>query len=358
MDTSMIYLLTNITTMKNNIKLTLVAMIATTFGAFAQSISSNSYVRNENNRDVTYHLFWNPQVGNSQLYSWSPTEAKYTAAVIGLPSNPLQGVKGKVWVNSYVNQGKSFHLYWDTKTGKAQLYSWDGTKYAGAVNGLPDAPLPGAKGEVLIRSYVNNNVAHHLFWDTETGATQLYRWNGAEAKYTAAVIGLPTNLLPGAKGKIMINSYVRDGVASHLAWDTETGNSQLYLWNASQAKYTVAEIGIPANPLPNAKGEIMVRSYLNNNKVFHLFWDTETGSSKLYSWNDAERKYTAAVTNLPETPLQNVKGKIMVNSYVNNGKTFHLFYDTESGASKVYSWDASQAKYTAAQFDLPQEPLK
>ena len=154
-------------------------------------------------------------------------------------------------VNSYVNSGKTFHLFWDTKTGNSKLYTWEIGRYKATEIGLPDNPLGKVEGEVLIRTYIRpengKEVTYHLFWDNKTGNSQLYSWNAPAGAYRAAEIGLPNNPLGTVKGEVRVNSYVNSGKTFHLFWDSQTGDSQIYTWEAGGYKAT--QIGLPKNVL-------------------------------------------------------------------------------------------------------------
>jgi len=67
----------------------------------------------------------------------------------------------------------------------------------------------------------------------------------------------------------MINSYVNAGITHHLFWDNKTGKSQLYKWNSKASKYIAAKIGLPEKPLDDIKGTVMINSYIKVEKSHH-----------------------------------------------------------------------------------------
>lgn len=158
--------------------------------------------------------------------------------------------------------------------------------------------------------------------------------------------------------QVMSNTYVKSDKTYHLFWDTKTGNSQLYSWDSYESKYVAGKIGLPDNPLGEVKGKVMVNTYIKSGKTYHLFWDTQTGNSKLYSWDSYDSKYVAGKIGLPNNPLENVEGDVMVSTYVKSGKTYHLFWDTKTGDSQLYRWDSDKSKYVTGQVGLPDGPLK
>jgi hypothetical protein len=160
-------------------------------------------------------------------------------------------------INCYYDQNdkKSYYIAWDIKTGTSIQYYWDGTqhKYLPFEINLPAQPVPGATGNVLYDVYYdyNDQKAYYIAWDTKSGKSVQYYWDGSQHKYAAFEINLPENSLPGHTGEVMIKVYYssEDGKAYYVVYDTNGGKSIQYYWDGSQHKYLPFEINLPEKPL-------------------------------------------------------------------------------------------------------------
>ena len=150
---------------------------------------------------------------------------------------------------------KSYYLVWDIKTGKSIQYYWDGnnTKWASMEINLPAQPVPGAAGNVMYDVYYDHNdgKAYYIGWDTKTGKSIQYYWDGNSTKWAAMEINLPAQPIPGATGEVMIKSYYdsTDGKAYYIVYDTNGGRSIQYYWDGNNTKWAAMEINLPAKPL-------------------------------------------------------------------------------------------------------------
>lgn len=166
-----------------------------------------------------------------------------------------------------------------------------------------------AQNNTRIVSYydLNDKKSYYLVWDIKTGKNVQYYWNGSEHKWDSFEINLPAQPVPGALGNIMFDVYYdhKDGAAYYIAWDTKTGKSIQYYWNGSGHKWDAFEINLPASPLPGNTGEVMIKSYYatEDSKAYYIVYDTNGGKSIQYYWNGSDHKWDAFEINLPEKPL-------------------------------------------------------
>lgn len=166
-----------------------------------------------------------------------------------------------------------------------------------------------AQNNVRITSYfdANDKKSYYLAWDIKTGKSVQYYWNGSTSKWDAFEINLPAQPVPGALGNIMFDAYYdyNDSKAYYTAWDTKTGKSIQYYWDGTNSKWSAFEINLPAAPLPGAIGEIMIKSYYdsNDNKAYYIVYDTNGGKSIQYYWNGSNSKWEAFEINLPAKPV-------------------------------------------------------
>ena len=166
-----------------------------------------------------------------------------------------------------------------------------------------------AQNNTRITSYfdINDKKSYYLAWDIKTGKSVQYYWDGTNSKWLSFEINIPAQPVPGAAGNIMFDVYYdhTDGKAYYIAWDTKTGKSVQYYWDGTNSKWSPFEINLPATPLPGALGEVMIKSYFDSNdsKAYYIVYDTNGGKSIQYYWNGTDSKWEAFEINLPEKPL-------------------------------------------------------
>ncbi|MCW3083092.1 MAG: hypothetical protein JWP12_458 [Bacteroidetes bacterium] len=166
-----------------------------------------------------------------------------------------------------------------------------------------------AQNNVRMTSYydLSDKKSYYLVWDIKTGKSIQYYWNGSETKWDAFEINLPPQPVPGALGNIMFDVYYdyTDAKAYYIAWDTKTGKSIQYFWDGGNTKWSPFEINLPANPVPGATGEIMIKSYYDStdDKAYYIAYDTNSGKSIQYYWDGTNTKWNAFEINLPEKPM-------------------------------------------------------
>lgn len=146
--------------------------------------------------------------------------------------------------------------------------------------------------------------------------------------------------------------------AYYLVWDTRTGANLQYYWSDSLRWDTMA-FNIPSPPLPGVlEGKVMFDVYYDTmmKRAFYIVWDTKTGRSIQYVWD--EGAWTDLKVNLPQQPIENPKGDVMVSTYYSEveKKAFYTFYETEGGKSIQFFW--SDDHWNDLKYELPPDPLK
>lgn len=146
--------------------------------------------------------------------------------------------------------------------------------------------------------------------------------------------------------------------AYYLIWDTRTGANMQYYWGDSMRWDTMA-FNIPSPPLPGIiEGKVMFDVYYDTlmQRAFYTVWDTKTGRNIQYVWDSGS--WTDLKVNLPQQPIENPKGEVMLSSYYSEieKKAFYTFYDTEGGKSVQFFW--ADDHWSDLKYDLPADPLQ
>lgn len=165
-------------------------------------------------------------------------------SVVGKAQNNTRMVS---YFDTKYNQ--AYYLAWDIKTGKNTQYSWGDGKWNAMEINLPANPLPGATGNIMFEVYYDKkyNQAYYICWDTKTGKSIQYYWG--DSKWDAMEINLPASPLPGAKGDIMIRPYfdLKYEQAYYIVYETSQGKSIQYYWG--DGKWQAMEINLPEAPV-------------------------------------------------------------------------------------------------------------
>ncbi len=352
--------------MKKTLAFIIISLICSSLFAqidFTQNpIRLSSYVDNSG-RDVC--LVWDAQTGKSVFYAWNADIVNWKAYSINLPENPVPGSKVQIMMAPYVdNTGRDVCLVWDTQTGKSVFYAWNTgiTNWKAYSINLPENPVAGALGKIMMAPYVDKTGRDVcLVWDTHTGKSVFYAWNSEIVNWKAYSINLPENPVAGAKGNIMMAPYVdKTGRDVCLVWDTQTGKSVFFAWNADIVNWKAYSINLPEIPLTDAKGQIMMVSYVDKTgRDVCLVWDTQTGKSVFYAWNADIVNWKAYSINLPENPVASSKGQIMMVSYVDKaGRDVCLVWDAQTGKSVFYAWNSEITNWKAYSINLPENPMQ
>lgn len=182
----------------------------------------------------------------------------FVVSFLSMPVRTLAqaATTGKTMMTPFIDKsGRDVVLTWNTETGKSVFYTWNNQdqKWAPYEINIPSPPLPGFKGKVMMAPYIDKikrDVV--LVWDNATGKSLFYTWDGDKNNWTPYLINLPAVPVTGAKGAVMMSPYVdkvgRDVV---LTWDTVSGKSVFYVWDGGVNNWKPYPINLPTIPVPN-----------------------------------------------------------------------------------------------------------
>ena len=197
-----------------------------------------------------------------------------------------------------------------------------------------------------------NGVECSLVWNSVTGASKLYFYNNNTGKFAETPYQLPAKPT-GDAGSYQFHPYLdKNGVECVLTYNTTTGTSKLYFYNAGQKKFTEAPYQLPAKPTGDA-GVFEFHPYIDQNGVeCILASNATTGSSKLYFYNSGTSKFTPAPYQLPAKPTGDA-GSYQFHPYIDkNGVECVLTSNATTGSSRLYFYKASESKFVEAPYQL------
>jgi len=160
--------------------------------------------------------------------------------------------------------------------------------------------------------------------------------------------------------RMLVYHNIQDNKPYYLIWDITTGKSIQYYWD-EQDEWVSFDINLPENPLKDVKGNVMMDVYYDkgDHETDYIIWDTKTGKSIQYYWEQSSNSWKTMEINLPETPLPGAKGEIMIDGYYNvlDNEPYYLVYDTESGKSNQYECKYDTHQLISFYINLPEKPF-
>ncbi len=167
-----------------------------------------------------------------------------------------------------------------------------------------------------------------------------------------------TTSIIAQNNKFQYNCYIdKDGSEVILKWETTTGVSKLYYYDNSVKKFTLSSYQLPQKPLGNITNAFyQFDSYIDQDgSECALVWDANSGLSNIYYYDNSVKKFTLSSYQLPQKPLKNVtKAFYQFDCYIDkDGSECVLIWDATTGLSKLYYYDSRQKKFVLSIYQLP-----
>ena len=174
----------------------------------------------------------------------------------------------------------------------------------------------------------------------------------------STILSIYSILLFGQNGNIRFRNYYdsKFEIGYYLTWDINTGKSAQYYWG--DGAWQPMENNLPAQPLEGVViGKVYMSVYYDPKfeAAYYVVWDTKTGRSLQYYWSEGAWKKMPI--NLPENPLKDVVGEVMIEPYFDTkyGGAYYLVYDTANGNTMQYYW--SDSAWKPMSINLPSNPV-
>jgi len=258
----------------------------------------------------------------------------------------------------YLDQsGNECVLTWNLETGVSKLYYYDvdARKFVESDYQLSKRPSTD-RGRFSLMPFVDQEGREAvLSWNLVTGYTRLYHYDDHEAKFVISSYQLPRNPT-GDIGKLGFMAYKgKNGEERILAWNTETGVSKLYYYNEAKNEFLLSSYQLPVKPVA-AGGECGFSAYLNKDgEESILAWNTGIGRSKLYVVDERTQKFKLSSHQLPIQSLG--KGDYGFMPYLDKtGAECALAWNTASGVSKLYYYSKTVGQFKVSPYQLPSKP--
>lgn len=272
------------------------------------SVLMKAYIDTKGNEVV---LVWSPSTGQSVNFYYDEAAKAMTKSTDGYQLPASIGLSGSVRMFPYIGaDGSEVILCWETATGKSVSYYYDDAEKT-FKKSTDDYQLPaatGVTGKVMMHPYIaKDNSEAILVWDANTGKSASWYYDKAEKKFMKATDGfqLPSN--PGVSGSVMMYPYIgNDGSEVVLVWSTINGASMMWYYDNLEKRFikSKSDFQLPTNT-GIAQNVMMVPFVVKNNDEVIYIWDSNTGQSVNFYFNDRERKYIKSDEGyqLPANPL-------------------------------------------------------
>ena len=312
-------------------------------------------------------LAYNRKTGKSVEWFYDEANKKMAKAPTGFQIPAGTGITGSVMMKAYIgSDGSEVVLVWNAATG--QSVSWyydeaDKTMKKGAEGYQLPANI-GLTGNVLMFPYIGSDGSEVILcWETGTGKSVSYYFDKGEKKFQKASPEYQLPTATGVTGKVMMHPYLgKDGSEVILVWDANSGKSVSYYFDNGEKKFKKAgdEYQLPANP--GVSGNVMMYPYIGNDKSeVILVWSVINGASMMWYFDEMEKRFIKAKSDFQLPTNTGIAQSVMMVPFVekNHDEVIYIWNST-TGASANYYFDDKTRKYTksAPEFQLPANPLQ
>jgi len=186
-----------------------------------------------------------------------------------------------------------------------------------------------------------------LVWDESSGVSKGWYYDKGTKKLTPSAANCQLPADPGVKGRVMMAPYLGpDGTEVVLVWDTRSGKSVSWYFDAGESKFKRAEAGFQ---LPTQKGaEVMLAPYLDKakNEVV-LAWDAATGGSINWYHDSEEQKFKPSEPGYQLPRHLRLQGRVMMTPYL-----------TKDGSEVIYTWSVTTGESANWYYDEGEKRMK
>lgn len=144
-----------------------------------------------------------------------------------------------------------------------------------------------------------------------------------------------------------------DGSYFLLTWDEQTGSSKIYAFDEEYERFELFHSQLPSNPTGDVGRYGFIPYIDGDNLDCILTWNKLTGTSKLFYYDEDEGRLMVSKYQLPKNPTGEV-GEFHFSPFVDfDGMEFILISNTKTGTNKLYQFDLNVNRYMPSPHKLP-----
>lgn len=311
-------------------------------------------------------MVYNRKTGKSTEWFYNESEGRMVKADLGfqLPAN--LGLTGGVMMRAYIGaDGSEVILAWSPTTGQSISWYYDEAenKMMKSPEGYQLPQSIGLTGTIQMFPYIGSDGSEVvLCWETGTGKSVSFYYDNAAKKFQKSA---PEYQLPqstGITGKIMMHPYIgKDGSEVVLVWDANSGKSVSFYFDNTEKKFRKAmdEFQLPSSP--GVSGNVMMYPYIGNDKTeVVLVWSIINGASMMWYYDELEKRFIKTKSDFQLPTNTGITQNVMMVPFVekNHDEVIYV-WNSATGFSVNYYFDDKARKYTKSKegFQLPANPL-
>jgi hypothetical protein len=329
----------------------------------AQDIMLLPFVGKDNSEVVrAYHR----KTGKSVEWYFDNVQKKMmkSASAYQLPAEV--GIKANIMMKTYIGaDGSEVLLIWNTATGDSEswYYSLADKKLMKSGAGYQLPKTIGLTGNVMMFPFIGSDGSEVILcWEPASGKSKSFYFDNTAKAFKLSGENYQLPAAPGVAGKVMMHPYIgADGSEVILVWDAVSGKSVSWYFSKADNKYMKSgdNYQLPANP--DVTGNVMMYPYIGGDgSEVVLTWSVSTGASVMWYFDNAEKIYKKA-TGGYQLPATGITKNVMMVPFVQKNKEEVVYvWDTSTGASANFYFDnaAKSYKKSEAGYQLPVNVLQ
>ncbi|MCW5906431.1 MAG: hypothetical protein KIS94_01100 [Chitinophagales bacterium] len=219
-----------------------------------------------------------------------------------------------------------------------------------------------AQGSIMLLPFVGKDKSEVVMvYDTKTGKSVEWYYDEAEKKMKKAGAGFQLPANPGVTGNVMMKAYIgADGSEVILVWNTTTGQSVSWYYDEAEKKMLKNTDNYQLPQSIGLTGNIMMFPYIGSDgSEVVLCWETATGKSVSFYYDNAEKKFLKSTAQYQLPAATGVSGKVMMHPYIGkDGSEVVLVWDANSGRSVSWYYGNAEKRFLKAteNYQLPSSP--
>ena len=307
-------------------------------------------------------LAYHSKTGKSVEWYYNEADKKMQKAAQGfqLPANT--GLSGDIQMKAYIGADSSeVILCWESATGKSVSFYFDeaAKKMAKSEAGYQLPQSIGLSGSVMMFPYVGVDGSEVvLCWETGTGKSVSYYYNNANKKFEKAEAAYLLPAGTGVTGKVMMQPYIgKDGSEVILIWDANTGKSVSWYFDEAEKHYKKADTNYQLPNNSGVTGNVMMYPYIGKGNIESvLVWSTINGASIMWYYDNLENRFIKAKSDFQLPTNTGISQNVMMVPFVvKNGDEVIYIWNSGTGTSVNYYYDDNDRKYILShpEYQLP-----